>query len=183
MRLKGKVLDADTGRPLANLGVGMTRTNVHVHARTGTDGGFVLDRLVPGRTIVMNVRSDRDYFGEVREITLPLEGTEFEIPPFRLLPIAPGRRGYGSGDLGIDVSNRQGPPTIKTIAPGSPAAKAGIEAGSVIRSVDGRDALGLGRHATTALLRGEPGSKAVLVVQSPQGAEKTATLIRLERKP
>jgi membrane-associated protease RseP (regulator of RpoE activity) len=183
LRLKGRVVDAETGKPIPGIGVGMTRTRDHVLTRTDADGAFAIDRLVPGRTIVINVRGDENqgHVGENREITLPEDKAEVEISPIRLLRTPNRDGGFGSGAIGVRLSNREGPPTIIDVASGSPAARAGLEAGAVIRSIDGKDVTGYGRTAALLLLRGAPGTPINLAVDGPQG-RRTVTLVREEIK-
>jgi carboxyl-terminal processing protease len=107
-----------------------------------------------------------------------------EIPPIRLVPIpregafdGPGTdRGVLNG-VGFRLSRRTFPPTVLDVFPGSPAARAGLVPGTVIRSIDGRDVRGYGRSAD-ALLLGPPGGEVTLVVETPGGEPRAVSLVR-----
>jgi RNA polymerase sigma factor (sigma-70 family) len=181
LRLKGRIVDLDTGKPLPEIGVGMTRTRSHVEARTDGEGAFAIEHLVPGRTIVLQVRGSREYLSENREITLPQGQSDLTIRPFRLLRLPRQDGGFGNGVVGLRFSNREGPPTISAVLPDSPAAGAQLVPGMVVRSIDGRDVGDFGATSAMMLLRGTPGSIVVLVVETPQG-RRSVTLTRKEMK-
>ena len=58
----------------------------------------------------------------------------------------------------IQVSEDEGGMRIELVTPGSPAEEAGIEAGDIIISVEGKPTLELGMSGTRALVRGEEGT-------------------------
>ncbi|MCC6304592.1 MAG: S41 family peptidase [Rhodobacteraceae bacterium] len=68
------------------------------------------------------------------------------------------------GGLGIEVTQEEG--FVKVIAPmdGTPAAKAGIEAGDIITHADGETLLGLTLDQQVELMRGPVGAEIVLTV-------------------
>ena len=86
--------------------------------------------------------------------------------------------------IGIDVEKRKTHLVIISPIEGSPAAKAGIEPGDVIKRVDGADVGALEFDDAVARMQGPPGSEVVLVVDR-KGRELTfkLTRARYELKP
>jgi carboxyl-terminal processing protease len=86
--------------------------------------------------------------------------------------------------IGIDVEKRKTHLVIISPIEGSPAAKAGIEPGDVIRSVDGVDVGPLEFDDAVARMQGPPGSEVVLAVER-KGRELTFKIkrARYELKP
>ncbi|MFZ9536182.1 MAG: carboxyl-terminal processing protease CtpZ [Vulcanococcus sp.] len=82
--------------------------------------------------------------------------------------------------VGLQLGIRQDDTAIVVIAPleGSPAAKAGINSGSELLSVDGLSAAELGLEATAARLRGSEGSSVLLGLKDPQGKRREVDLKR-----
>ncbi|HEX7964579.1 MAG TPA: S41 family peptidase [Gammaproteobacteria bacterium] len=82
--------------------------------------------------------------------------------------------------IGIDVGvDEDGGIIVVTPIDGSPAAKAGVQAGDAILSVDGTSTDGLDIDQAGDLLRGKPGSKVTLELQgADQDRPYTVTLTR-----
>lgn len=84
--------------------------------------------------------------------------------------------------IGIDIGvDDQGNLIVVTPIDGSPAAKAGVQAGDAILEVDGTSTDGLSLDQASQLLRGKPGSSVTLTLQ-PEDADKpyTVKLVRQE---
>ena len=64
--------------------------------------------------------------------------------------------------VGIDVTGSPAGLVVQNVIPGLPAARAGIRAGDVIISVDGRALAGLGSSSSTNLIRGRAGTSVTL---------------------
>jgi len=86
--------------------------------------------------------------------------------------------------IGIDVEKRKTHLVIISPIEGSPAAKAGIEPGDVIKRVDGTDVGALEFDDAVSRMQGPPGSEVVLVVDR-RGRELTFKIkrARYELKP
>ncbi|MGC4043953.1 MAG: aspartyl protease family protein [Armatimonas sp.] len=89
-------------------------------------------------------------------------------------PFAGPRAGF-SGVLGDN-----GEYTIRTVAPGSPAAEAGIAVGEKLTAIDGKDVPTLGAVGVREALRSAPGSKLVLSLQDAAGKSRDVTIILKE---
>ncbi len=72
--------------------------------------------------------------------------------------------------IGLEMSMQQGALTVERPLPGSPGERAGIQAGDIIASVDGRPTAGLPLPEAVALLRGAPGTRPQVVIQRPGAA-------------
>jgi carboxyl-terminal processing protease len=73
------------------------------------------------------------------------------------------------GGLGIQVSQEEG--RIKVISPieGTPADRAGIKPGDIIRGIDGRSIEGMSLRDAVNAMRGEPGSRIKLSIERDKG--------------
>jgi hypothetical protein len=172
--LRGRVVDADTGRGLAHVGVGVSGTSEHVHARTDAEGRFVLERQIPGRVLGLSLRIDEGYVPEHRELTVPDQ--DADLAPFRLIAVPPRGR-MSRSDLGLTVSPRGPEPTVLEVAPGSPAARAGLRPGDRLLAIGERNVEGLGPDNVRFLLAGDAGTS-VAVKVARGGATRTVELVR-----
>ncbi len=75
---------------------------------------------------------------------------------------------------GIDPVFRDGHAVVGEVAPGSPAALSGIQAGDALLAIDGADVSLLGPEAVNLLLAGDPG-RTVSVTFARGGTARTAT--------
>jgi carboxyl-terminal processing protease len=68
------------------------------------------------------------------------------------------------GGVGMEVGEREG--YINVIAPlkGSPSEKAGIKAGDIVLSIDGKDVMGMSTEQAVGLIRGEVGTEVVIKI-------------------
>ncbi len=180
VRLRGKVIDGETGQPLPELGVTLTRIGEHVLTRTDANGSFALERLVPGRTVGVHVRGTPGYVSETREVSLSEAQLDHELEPIRLLPMPSSARKQTSSSLALSLklSQREPPVRILDVAGGSAAEQAGIVPGALIWAIDGRDVSGYGRSAVLALLRGPPKTPVVVSFGLPGGARSSVELMR-----
>ncbi|MBO0746446.1 MAG: S41 family peptidase [Candidatus Dormibacteraeota bacterium] len=78
-------------------------------------------------------------------------------------------QGRHSGMIGVFVSFAAQRPVISGVLPGSPAQKAGLQAGDIILTVNGEDTTGLTPERVSALIAGSQGSLVDLQLQ--RGAE------------
>jgi carboxyl-terminal processing protease len=83
------------------------------------------------------------------------------------------------GGIGIHI---EGPPSVQRLTviapiPGTPAYKAGIQAGDVILEVDGKSTEGLEATKATGLMRGPVGTTVELVVRRMDSAERVTFTI------
>ena len=87
------------------------------------------------------------------------------------------------GGLGIEVTTEEG--VVKVIAPmdGTPAAKAGIQAGDFITAVNGESVLGLSVTDAVKQMRGAPGEKITLTIAREKRDPFDVSLVRDTIKP
>ena len=88
-------------------------------------------------------------------------------------------RGRYSG-IGVRISLRDGRLTIVTPIAGGPAEKAGILAGDVVVSLDGKSARGMSTRDSSAILIGKAGTPVSITVRTPhvKGSKRTLKLVR-----
>jgi len=80
--------------------------------------------------------------------------------------------------LGVELKAAAGALLIVRVIPGSPAERAGVLAGDLITSVDGRSTRDLSTEEAANLLHGEVGSTAELTVQTPGSPPRQVTIRR-----
>jgi len=73
--------------------------------------------------------------------------------------------------IGLSVTGIDGGLRVVRVFKGSPADRAGIEAGETIVSVDGHAIAGLDSNASTALIKGPEGTEVTVGVRSPKGGK------------
>ena len=93
------------------------------------------------------------------------------------------RRSKGEATVGAVVSKRAGFVSIVTTLPGSPAQKAGLQAGDIIESLDGRTTREMSLAEVTSRLEGTPGSAVKLAVVRERAGEPKPFDLRREVVP
>jgi carboxyl-terminal processing protease len=73
--------------------------------------------------------------------------------------------------IGLTVTAAKDGLRVESVFKGSPAARAGIEPGETIVSVDGRSLAGLDSNAATALIKGPEGTEVTVGVSGPKGGK------------
>ena len=86
---------------------------------------------------------------------------------------------------GIGITLGQDPTTkqliVATTIPGSPAQKAGLQSGDILKIIDGVDIAGKDTTAVSGLIRGPAGTPVTIVIQRPSEAQTlTFTITRAE---
>jgi carboxyl-terminal processing protease len=83
------------------------------------------------------------------------------------------------GGIGVVLSATDTLPVVEEVIKDGPAAKAGIEAGDVLTTLDGEDVKGLPLEKLSSVIRGKPGTTLTLEATRGSKAEKlTFTVIR-----
>ncbi len=177
---KGRLIDANTGKGVANVGLEVSMREGLVHARSDAEGRFEIGGLFPGCTSVISVRGMGDYAPEMLAVKIPTGQNSLELAP---LPLPPAPKGIvdragprGHAGLRLQVGAVGG--SIDGILPGSSAANAGIEVGSKLMTVDGVDVTNFGALTTNFLLIGNAGTKVKVKVLSASGQLQTHELLR-----
>jgi hypothetical protein len=168
--VRGRVVD-EGGAPLrdALVRAGSSR------ARTDASGAFVLKGLDAGETSLL---VGDDYDSHV--ITLR-EGAELDVGRMRILS---EREGAALGGyVGLQIENRDGRLRATVVYPGLPAAAAGLAVGDEIVTIDGKPGGELGTSSAPLAIRGAPGTRVVLEVDSATTGRRTVTLTRASGRP
>jgi PDZ domain len=179
--LKGRVIDAETGRP--SVGVAIEAHIGDSFMRTVSDnaGIFKMSGMLPARRITLWIIGRSDTFVAERiDVTSPSDGEIWDAGVVRLLR-GDELAAHLEGWMGVFV-NRRGPRNVvAAVSPWSPADRAGVQVGDVLLSIEGRDVDGLGPRATGFLLRGPVGTKANIAVQTREGSVHRVELERVLR--
>jgi carboxyl-terminal processing protease len=88
-----------------------------------------------------------------------------------------GMKGQFEG-IGAEVSVKNENLTVVAPLPGMPAEKAGILAGDIILSIDGKSTVGMTLHKSVSLIKGERNTPVILKVRHRSGQEEDITVIR-----
>jgi carboxyl-terminal processing protease len=88
------------------------------------------------------------------------------------------------GGLGIQISSQNGVPKVISPIDGTPAAKAGIQPGDLIVSIDGKSTQGLNLNKIVSVLRGDPDTKVTISIlrgtKAPFDVSLTRQIISVE---
>lgn len=146
-------------------------------ATTGVDGRFSL--AVPAGRHTVWV-SHPGYFGKRVEVPEIRAGSSEDVGDVALVPGTrrdiEGRQGFGG--VGATLREDKGNPVVEGLVGDSPAARAGLQKGDVILSVDGESMQGKGVQDAISNIRGEVGSNVWLRVR--RGTEELSIPVRRE---
>ena len=84
----------------------------------------------------------------------------------------------GFGGLGIEIGHENGYPTVISPIEDTPAAKAGILAGDVIVSIDGKSTKDMPLNEAVKMMRGEPKTSITLSIQRGEQKPFDVTIVR-----
>ena len=104
------------------------------------------------------------------------------LPPEAFTEMRDEQRGKFHG-LGIQITKRGADKPLTIIAPidGTPAQKAGLQAGDIIAKIEGDDTLSLTVQQAVRRLKGDRGTKVTVTIQRPgEAAAFDVTLVRDE---
>jgi carboxyl-terminal processing protease len=68
----------------------------------------------------------------------------------------------GNGKIGLGLGDHEGKIEVVLVAPGSPAAKAGLAPGMTVEKIDGVKTAGKSLHECATLVHGAPGTTVIL---------------------
>ena len=197
-RLSGRVVDMESGSPLANVEVRATAVSERPVlpndvSKTFTDaaGKFVLDGVAVGVPVKLKFSGNlQTHTVEWRYVSLPQQAPVLEMGPITVMRGDLQARladGSWKGLTGVCTPAAACPAisirvddvtTIKAVRPGTPAARAGIKAGDRLLAIDGKDLTGMRDSGVEWLLRGQPGSAITVTVQTSGQPARNVTLNR-----
>jgi carboxyl-terminal processing protease len=149
---------------------------LNVRASSGSDGAYkqlgvyseVLQRI---RTeYVEEPNFDRVRAGALRGLLESLDGNSSYIPAKEYKAFKERRVDYRAG-VGANVAKKFGYAAVISVLPGTPAEKAGVEAGDIIESMDGRSTRDMSIAEIRSIFRGEKGSEIKMTLIKPRKAE------------
>lgn len=152
---------------------GLHANGLDVYARAvrphGGDRARLLDDVLThvGRFYVDTLRTadlyEKAVDGMVRELGDPHSAF---LSPSRLAKLTESASGR-HGDVGVEVDVRNQSVTVRSLLPGAPAERAGIQTGDRIVAVDGKSTHGWTSEESLNALRGDPGSAVRVLVERP----------------
>lgn len=178
--LKGRVIDADTGKPSSGVAIEAHVADAYMRSVTDAAGTFRMTNIYSNRRLTVWLIGRTDLFvAERLDVTTPGDGETLDAGVVRLLH-GDELAAHLEGWMGMFVTRRGRRNVVAAVSPWSPADRAGIQVGDVLLSVEGRDVGGLGPRAASFLLRGAVGSKSSVALQNHDG---TVVRYQLERVP
>jgi S1-C subfamily serine protease len=183
-RLIGQVVDVDSGRPLANVEVAVSKTFGGLdRSATTTDanGRFCLENVAPGELVLLFAMDLEDrYLAEPLEVEVGTAGGEVNVGAIRLQAGTIRARiddGSWDGVTGITMSQGQ-PGVVDASFPDAPAGKMGITSGDTILAIDGEDVREMSFIRLEWRLRDKPGTQVTITAQTAGQEPRTVTLVR-----
>ena len=177
VRVTGKAVDLDSGAPLDRLLVYARTAGRNVDTTTNAEGRFELSGMVPGEEVEVRVIANQKHVPESKRLQVPTGTATADLGLFRLMRGDFERSMQATGTFRLVLDTRGDQASVLIVRAGSNAARAGIQVGDRILSVDGRDVQGLGAGAIHHLLAREVGARVSLIVQPTSGAPRPLTLV------
>lgn len=176
--VRGKVVELETGAPLAEATATLRGGARSIEATAGADGSFEVVGFSPGDVLNIDVRPTADtHISEFTELQIPPAIPVVDAGVFRLMRGQRRSRMSGeAGTIGLRSKVSGGRFEVSEVQAGSAAEKAGLEAGDVVVAVDGKDVRGIGQGAIRFLMSGKPGTRVTLGVQSTGGEPRNVPL-------
>jgi hypothetical protein len=168
--LQGRVVDADTGRPLGGVELRLGTPPGNPRVKTDRNGRFALGFGVPGSSILVDVQWAPFPWCVEEFLVRPSAAKQNDVGDLQLLKV-PMRFG------GIDIQllpSLEGP-----VVSGGAAAAAGLAKGDRLVSISGRSVVSLGPVATSALIQARCAHGCDIEVLKPLAASIT----RMHFKP
>jgi hypothetical protein len=179
--MEGRVIDADTGAPLARIAVEARLARRLMTTTTNANGVFRMDGMLPSSRVVVWIGGTFDPFVPERtDVRIPSEGQTADIGVVRLLR-GDEMSARKDGWVGLSVARRGNRVVVSSVSPWLPADRAQVGVGDLLVSVDGRSVEGLGVRAVTFLLRGPIGSSTEVVAEDRDHVRRTVSLQRVLR--
>lgn len=97
-----------------------------------------------------------------------------------LLLVPPVDGAESGGKVGLGLASKDGTIEVVLVAPGSPAAKAGVTVGMIVEEIDGVRTVGKGLHECATLVRGQAGTPVILKLRNPD--DPKAFMVVLQRE-
>lgn len=171
--LRGRVTDAETGRPVTGALVALVGVRGLAPVSTNAEGRFIV-RTLPEENANLVVSAE----GYTALNAGGVDGRRSRDQTVELA-LSPARDGVTSEVVGIGVAVERAPDgvLVRVVYPGSPAAGL-LVPGDVIVEVDGVAASGRALRDNMGAIRGPEGSSVRLVVLNEAGARRDVTLER-----
>ena len=173
----GKVIEHETGQPLAGLDVVIRATTTNLRATTDPQGSFVIPETPRLPMVFGSIEApNRTHVGHGFSIPAVRDGRA-DIGTIRLLRSDP--KNPNRGRIGMQFTEENGALVVGQVTPDTPAAKVGIRSGDRLLSIDGQSVAGNFAAATNALRPPDPTKEIKILVQSPGEKPREVTVRRL----
>jgi RNA polymerase sigma factor (sigma-70 family) len=176
-QLRGRLVMADGSTPARGVSVSVEDSGHDLFGDIDRSGNFTVKGLMPGGRVRVSIRDAAERFvHEDREVSVPGTGVPLDLGTIRLLEGDFEKALETRGRFGIRPTAQGGRVTIGEIAPGSPAAAAGLHPGDELLAIAGQSLENLGDNALLFLLVRPPGETNTLTVRPPGGEPRTVKL-------
>jgi carboxyl-terminal processing protease len=175
----GSLVDSAGGLAGLNAGVG-AQPSAPAGAPSDIGVFFEALKLVQDKFVDTSKTTDQNLtWGAIRGMVDALGDTGHSVflTPDEVKAENDSLNGHVSG-IGVVVDNRQVPPTIVSVVPGSPAEAAGLKPGDVIVAVDGKSTESMNPSDIVGLIRGDAGTTVTLSIRHKGANEPTDVSIQ-----
>jgi membrane-associated protease RseP (regulator of RpoE activity) len=185
MTIRGRLVDDRTGQPVPGVTVTLAGASApgadQPRALTDPGGGFAIEKIPRQQQVALSFRSpDPGHLPELERLVSPEDSEGVDLGTLRLVRGSWDQRLAGGprGLTGLDHGLSAGQVVLLEVRPGTPAVRAGLQAGDRLLAIDGKEVRGLGHEGRSFLLVGPPGSTVAVTVQGPGQAARIVTLSR-----
>jgi membrane-associated protease RseP (regulator of RpoE activity) len=179
--LEGRIVDAHSGSPIPRASIEGQGPGLELRTVADERGVFALAGVPRDPAFELHVFGAHDAY--MREILLVSVGERATID-LGLVRVQPGGVNHtfrSPGMPGFLACTRDGRTAVRQVGPDSAARAAGLRAGDVILTVDGRSTAGASGSMVQALAMGPVGAPLDLVVESPGSKPRTVRILRKAR--
>lgn len=184
--VRGKIVDIDSGQPLADVGVALGNRTDLFATKTNAEGHFELRGVFPGLKEYLNLRAFPLHVPETIAVNVPANGQDIDVGVMGVIALPPQTEPVNSGEAptmgsvstGIVLVPGSHPPQVAAVMPNSPASIMGVQAGSVIEAIDARSMMRGAETAANFLLNTPMAPTSTVTLRNPGGAVQ---VVRLEK--
>ncbi len=177
-RVVGRITSAANGQSVVGAEVVVTEPGsargITKKAKTNAQGEYVLEHVSAGPHTV-TAQAEGFVTESASGVVVPETG---EVHKDLALEASAGGRKVAFQGIGAGLARTPEGVVIGWTMPDSPAAKAGLQSGDVIKRIDGKDVSSMQVPQIVELIRGEPGTQVNIEVDAQGGGHRALTIGR-----